>query len=119
MSDQRQRRQVILHEVLQERAAQDEQWGGADHDDDHDESDWCTFIRKQLGYAEGASLLARIEEVLFLSVIPHDFTHDVSTPSSADPLSIKQESLDEYRSRMVKIAALAVAALESFDRRNS
>lgn len=82
-------REVIMHDVLHERVAQDKQWGGQDHDDEHLEDDWCHYIAKQNARA--------------LTVA----------------MSSKQESLDEYRSRMVKIAALAIAALESFDRRHT
>lgn len=37
-----------ITELVAERAAQVRQWGGAEHDDEHEPSDWVDFIRKQL-----------------------------------------------------------------------
>lgn len=74
---------AIFKKVLEERARQDEEWGGADHDDEHDAEDWYGFIEKQI--ALGRHL-------------------DTAT------------SPGKHRSAMVKIAALAVAALQSMNR---
>lgn len=70
----------VFNEIRAERTRQDLQWGGADHDDGHSESDWLSFIESQITKAR------------------FDFFSD-------------------YRSRYVKIAALAVAAIESIDRK--
>lgn len=70
---------LIFDEISRERASQDEEWGGADHDDSHERADWVKFIEKQCRLARTA----------------------------------KDRPLDDYESRMVKIAALAVAAIES------
>lgn len=70
----------VLADVQTERARQDAQWGGADHDDEHHAVDWLIYIDKQFGGAQAAM---------------------VGT---------------EYRAHMIKIAALAVAAVESHDR---
>ena len=67
----------VLDEIIQERAAQDAQWGGAFHDDSHDLFEWFIYIDKQIRLGRNTS----------------------------NPI--------EYESRMVKIAALAVAAIES------
>jgi hypothetical protein len=40
--------QNVMQEIEQERAQQDRQWGGADHDDTHGPMDWFTFIAHQL-----------------------------------------------------------------------
>ena len=69
----------VFDEISRERASQDEEWGGADHDDSHERTDWVKFIEKQCRLARTA----------------------------------KDRPLDDYESRMVKIAALAVAAIES------
>ena len=78
----------LIKEIIAERRAQDEQWGGAKHDDSHDALDWLTFIRRQ-------DLKAK---------------HWDTWPSRVSAT---------YRSRLVKIAALAFAAIESYDRKLS
>lgn len=67
-------------DIAAERRAQDAQWGGPEHDDQHAGADWLRYIRKQVDRAESA------------------------------------RTLSEGRSRFVKIAALAVAAIEHHDR---
>lgn len=67
----------LIMEIETERDDQDEQWGGPDHDDDHDENDWVKYIRKQIDKKD-----------------------------------------ERFRERMIKVAALAVAAIESYDRIN-
>lgn len=44
----------IIVELLKRRTAQDKRWGGAKHDDTHDELDWQEFVRKQVDDAENA-----------------------------------------------------------------
>ena len=39
---------VLWADILQERRAQDAQWGGPAHDDEHTEEDWVSFIDKFL-----------------------------------------------------------------------
>jgi Domain of unknown function (DUF3846) len=63
-----------------ERAAQDKQWGGPSHDDEHARPEWLDFIEHQIQRAGWE-------------------TTNVG-----------------YRNRLIKIAALAVAAIESHDR---
>lgn len=69
-----------MAEVVGERIRQDQKWGGPEHDDEHSEDDWHTFIGERLD-------------------------NGVNPP------------LEPYRHRMLEIAALAVAAVESFDRK--
>lgn len=78
----------ILCDIAAERAAQDEQWGGATHDDGHMAHDWLVFIGQQLKRARA------------------DYAQVGGFPAPV-------------RARLVKIAALAVAGIESIDRRVS
>lgn len=73
----------IADQIWAERMAQDEQWGGEQHDDEHNMDDWLRFIRYQEAMAVQASIRA---------------------------------DQHEFRDRMIKVAALALAALESIDR---
>ncbi|MGP0071225.1 MAG: hypothetical protein ACLPWF_04745 [Bryobacteraceae bacterium] len=70
-------RDLIFGEISRERQAQDAEWGGAAHDDEHGPMDWCSFVDRQRLLAQNAN------------------------------------SLREFEIRMVKVAALAVAAIES------
>ncbi len=72
---------TALEDVAAERHRQDEKWGGIEHDDTHDERDWCFFMLKHLGRA------------CMWPFDPHAF-----------------------RTQMVRVAALAVAAVEWCDR---
>lgn len=82
----------IIFDVARERMWQDERWGGEKHDDSHTGDDWLTFIDAQKIKARNECL---------------DDNHVVVV----DPQG--------YRERLVKIAALAVAALQSHDRKNA
>lgn len=79
---------VAISEVLAERKRQDAQWGGPAHDDEHAALEWLSFIDNQTDKA--------IRETA-------GWLHE----SSIAP---------DVRVRLVKIAALAVAAIESIDR---
>jgi hypothetical protein len=78
----------VLSEIQAERKRQDEKWGGAGHDDEHDAQDWLDFIAER-----------RTELMRYL-------TQD-------DDRAFNRL----YRRYMVEIAALSVAAIESHDRR--
>lgn len=71
----------IWHQILDEREYQDKKWGGPEHDDEHNNHDWVSFIIKHLGRA-----------VVW-------------------PFSPKT-----FRQQMIRVAALAVAAVEWIDR---
>lgn len=77
-----------IAEVLRERMRQDAKWGGPAHDDRHDAHDFREFIRHQL------------------DALPYEIE--------------KAMDHEEYDSvvigRFVKVAALAVAAVECLDR---
>lgn len=81
----------VLSEIVAERGRQDEQWGGPSHDDQHSQMDWMDYISQQV-------------EKYAKNVITRGDAY-MSTPDA--------------HQRFVKIAALAVAALESFDRKNA
>lgn len=70
----------IYKEIDAERDRQDVKWGGPDHDDEHDISDWMGYIHR---YTRTGT----------------EKSHDKTT-----------------RERLIIIAALAVAAIESHDR---
>ena len=81
----------VFREVLGERYLQEVKWGGARHDDEHSPEDWIDFMRERLD---------RADEM-------------IGCPEEEWP----EEGPDaEYRRKMVQVAALSVAAVESFDR---
>ena len=47
-------RDLLFGEITRERASQDEEWGGAEHDDSHEHGDWVRFIEKQCRLARTA-----------------------------------------------------------------
>jgi hypothetical protein len=81
--------------VLEERRAQDAEFGGPAHDDGHTYQDWLCHIRHQIG-----SVLC----------IP-------GTPEELDAAMLEGTNLADYESRMVKVAALAMAAAQSAKRK--
>jgi hypothetical protein len=76
-----QKRSDIFNEIEAERRAQDEEWGGPEHDYTHSFRDWISFVVKQLGKAASWGGDSRI-----------------------------------FRTGMLKVAALCVAAIEAYDR---
>lgn len=54
----------VLIEIGRERAAQDEQWGGADHDDRHSHQDWASFRERFAVRAWNASTATERRENL-------------------------------------------------------
>lgn len=89
-------RESILSEVTAERQRQDGLWGGAAHDDSHDLADWLVILARHVGLGgwDGS---------------PEDACHKTEATGKYDPA--------RYRKQLVRVAAVAVAALESFDRR--
>lgn len=75
----------VLMEVSDERERQDQKWGGAAHDDEHDVYDFVEIIKDYAGWA------CRMDEM---------------------------GSHDKARKRLIQVAALAVAAVESIDRKH-
>lgn len=88
MEPSKREQHAVLACVATERNRQDLRWGGPEHDDRHDVSDWIFYLRTQLSNLAYASEKAMDDEAYEASV----------------------------RFILVKIAALAVAAIESHDR---
>lgn len=76
---------TIIAKVLNERIAQDQQWGGPDHDDTHTPTDWVAILSRHVGLS-------------------------AMDAGQIDPAI--------WRRQMIRVAAVAIAALESFDRLN-
>jgi|SRR3954470_12278601 len=85
----------IQEEIKSARLAQDKEWGGAEHDDVHEPEKWCAFIRHQLRLADRAACSVATDEITG---------------------GEEQALIDGYRERLIKIAAVAIAAIESVDR---
>jgi hypothetical protein len=75
-------------EITKERNRQDEIWGGPEHDDTHTPEEWRSYIQYQINNM---------------------------SPSDRMTSAILDE--DNYRTRLIRIAALAVAAIQSLDRK--
>lgn len=74
-------------EIRSERARQDAQWGGPAHDDEHERYDWPHFIVK---FTQRAMASAHVDDAV---------------------------AILSYESAMVKVAALAIAAIQSSRRK--
>jgi hypothetical protein len=90
----------VYDEIRAERATQDERWGGPAHDDGHSPLDWIRYLAEHLARAGGWAAEILDEQ--------HWFTAHIS--GSVD-------HMPAYRRQLVRVAALAVAAIESYDRR--
>lgn len=82
---------AALRDVRRERARQDAQWGGPEHDDSHEPTDWPAFIQHQIN---------RLKE-------------DLERHKDEGEAAVEQFNV---RDRLVKIAALALAGITSIDR---
>lgn len=91
---------TAIGDVLAERHRQDEQWGGAAHDDTHTIHDWASFLTRHGSRVLWDALKVRTGE----APLEED---EQPTP----------EMLRAARHRLVVVAALAVAAIDSIDRR--
>lgn len=80
-------RQTTFDQIEDERRHQDQQWGGPDHDDDLEYRDWDMILTR-------------------LTKAAYDAYAGDSDKGS-----------HEWRRRLIQIAAVAIAAAESFDRR--
>jgi hypothetical protein len=85
----------FISRVLTERRRQDERWGGPTHDDEHAYVDWLRFIRQQL----------------------YSIMYVPGTRAELDDAVRDPKNLEAFCSRMVKIAALAMAATQSARRK--
>lgn len=98
----------VYHEVHGERADQDEKWGGPEHDDDHAEAHWLDYIH--------GKLMAIPERFRSRGDLRGIFP-DPSLPARTTPAMISA-SRASYRRRLKQIAGLAIAAIESLDRKH-
>jgi CRP/FNR family cyclic AMP-dependent transcriptional regulator len=85
----------IYTEIKSERLREDAEWGGAAHDDKHEPEKWCGFLRHQVRLADRAACSLATDEVTGEE---------------------EQALISVYRERLIKTAALALAATESLDR---
>ncbi len=85
----------IHEEIKTERLRQDAEWGGSTHDDVHEPEKWCGFLRHQLRLADRAACSLATDEITG---------------------GEEQALIDGYRERLIKVAAVAIAAIESLDR---
>jgi hypothetical protein len=89
-------RESIFREVAEERARQDTLFGGATHDDTHRPSDWVAILTRHVGLATDDGSPAGVCML----------NHQVA---GSDPA--------RWRRQMIRVAAVAVAALESYERK--
>jgi hypothetical protein len=89
--------QRVLAEVAAERQRQDEQWGASDHGPDM----WALIVAKHAGRLAADAL-------------------DLGALDGADGRDGDAYlTLQQFRERCVKVAAVCVAAVESIDRANA
>lgn len=86
----------VLLEICVERAEQDRKRGGPAHDDAHAREDWLKFIEQHS------------RKVPFKAYESWELVEPAE----------RAEAIAAYRKQMIRIAALAVAAVESFDRKH-
>ncbi len=53
----------IYTEIKSERVREDEEWGGAAHDDKHEPEKWCGFLRHQVRLADRAACSLATDEI--------------------------------------------------------
>jgi hypothetical protein len=106
---------VVMRDVSEERASQDGKWGGPGHDDMHAPADWLDYIHGKV-MAVPARFRSRGE---LRGEHPQPWAPDAQerlTKLAETPERWIASSRVAYRRRLVQIAALAVAAIESHDR---
>jgi len=87
------RRYFAMLDIHIERSRQDEQWGGPAFDDMHNPMDWIDLIDVQLD----------------------KLAHEGGPGVEADPVTPDHDT-ELVRQRLVKVAALAIAGIQSIDR---
>jgi hypothetical protein len=85
----------ILEEIKSEHELEDQEWSSSEHDDVYEPEKWCALLRRQVRLADRAACSLATDEI----------TGDE-----------EQSLIAGYRGRLIKIAALAIAATESLDR---
>jgi len=84
---------TVYDDVRAERERQNAKWGGPRHDDRHGAGDWFSYLHGHLEKAEAAC-----------------------AEDEGYNGGLRIEDGAEYRRRIIEVAALAVAAVETFDR---
>ena len=79
----------ILEEIKSEHQLDDQEWSSSEHDDVYEPDKWCGFLRHQIRLADRAACSLATDEI----------TGDE-----------EQSLVSGYRERLIKIAALAIAA---------
>jgi hypothetical protein len=105
----------VLVEVSHERNRQRREWGGRDHDDTHGPNRWCEFIVRHIrkmfvGNNEPPTMMDNGEDPESIDLLDEAgdrFEGEEAWPN--DPVL--------YRKQLVRVAALAVAAIETHDRK--
>lgn len=90
-------------DIVNERIRQSAQWGGAAHDDTHGSRNWFRFIYQQH---------EKCREAIAETLRQQDWGH-ITNAHSEELIQA------ETRARLVKIAALAIAGIESIDRKTA
>lgn len=90
-------RDQIFTAIEEERAAQDRKWGGPKHDDAHSLMDWIVYLREHVEKSVG----------------PPEPGFEASPPHLQESEDFDVPDLALFNKQMVRVAALAVAALES------
>jgi hypothetical protein len=93
----------IYNEIRAERANQNERWGGPPHDDAHTSGDWAEYIVRHLAKAFTDNTLMQDEAASRFARYLH-------------PAVRKHDDRAVKRRQLIRVAALAVAAVESMDR---
>lgn len=101
----------VVRAIKQERERQDAKWGGPEHDDQHGLGDWLDIIA---GYLDRADI--EIGNIRPFSDRKVEQIDQGDGPPYSMPRKMG-ESVWKYRRALEKTAALAVAAIESLDRR--
>ena len=83
------RNDTVIGDVIAERARQDSEWGGPEHDDTHAPLEWVAILIKHVGKVADMALAA----------------------------DQRDAALDLIRPRFVKMAAICIAAIEAIDRK--
>jgi len=95
----------IFKQIMIERKRQDEKWGGPDHDDNHSVRGWVYFIISHATKAFNSNV--RVND-FFSGMVTGIFSSARCQPSG----------YRKTRRQLVRVAALAGAAIESIDRKN-
>jgi len=101
---------TVLDEVAAERARQDEKWGGAGHDDGHHARDWLWFIVRHGCKVFGLDIGVSPSSQGFGSAVGRRHLRTALTAYC------RTTSPERFRKAMIRVAALAVAAVEWNDR---